>query len=392
MSRKSPRDGSSCDDRRVWLSAPQLAGDENALVRAALESGWITGAGPHVDELERMLAEVVGVAHAVAVSSGTAALHLALRALGVGAGDPVICSTLTYVASASPILYQGAEPVLVDAEEGSWNLDPRRLVESIERLVASGRRPAAVVCVDLFGQCANYAQIEEICDRYEVPLIEDAAEALGASHGRRAAGSFGLAAVLSFNGNKIITASGGGALVSSDPSIIEHARRLAAHSCDPAPHYQHSELGYNYRMSNVVAAIGCAQLRVLQDRVLQRRTVFERYREGLSDLPGLGFMPEATAGRSNRWLSCITLDPAEAGIEPEKLRQNLGNENIEARRVWKPLHLQPLFADNEVVGGEVAERIFERGLCLPSGPGLTVRDQDRVISIIRSALQDADQP
>lgn len=383
--------GRSFPAGRIWLSPPAATGDEMAFLRAALESGWTAGPERQVEELESALSEVLQVPNVLALASGTAALHLALRTLGVKAGQPVICSTMTYVASASPILYERAEPVFVDSEPESWNLDPVRLVEAIEALAAHGRKPAAVICVDLFGQCANYSEIEEICRRYEVPLIEDAAEALGASRHRRAAGSFGDAAVVSFNANKIVTATGGGALVSIDPALIEHARRLSVHACDPAPHYQHSELGYNYRMSHVVAAVGCAQLQSLQARVRRRRAVLDRYREGLSELPGLGFMPEAAGGRSNRWLTCITLDPEATRCRPETLRNALADKNIEARHVWKPMHLQPLFAGCKVVGGDVAEQIFDRGLCLPSGPGLTDRDQDRVISIVRDVLTNADQ-
>jgi len=277
--------------------------------------------------------------------------------------------------------------LFVDSEAHSWNMDPALLERALADLAGRGERAAAVIAVDIFGQCADYGRIEEICRQHEVPLIEDAAEALGATCNNRAAGSFGRAGVLSFNGNKIITNSGGGMLLSDDAALIEEARNLSTQARDPAPHYQHSRVGFNYRMSNLLAALGRGQLLHLEDRVAQRRRIFDRYRAGLADLPGVAFIPEAPWGRSNRWLTCVTFDPREFGADREAVRLALAEQDIEARPLWKPLHLQPLFQGCEVVGGTVAQKLFAAGLCLPSGSGLGPEDQDRVIAIIREAAR-----
>jgi pyridoxal phosphate-dependent aminotransferase EpsN len=298
---------------RVYLSPPHLTGEERALVEEAFASNWIAPLGPQVDAIEAEFAAAVGVPHAVALSSGTAALHLALRLLGVGPGDEVLCPTLTFVASANPVLYLGAEPAFLDCDPGTWTLDPALLAEELAERAARGRLPKAVVAVDLYGQSADYEAILAACEGHGVPVVEDAAEALGATYRGRSVGGFGRLGVFSFNGNKIITTSGGGMLVSADRELVERARHLATQARDPAPHYQHSELGYNYRLSNLLAAVGRGQLRRLDERVAARRRVFDRYRERLGDLPGLDFMPEAPYGRATRWLTCVTLDPGRFG-------------------------------------------------------------------------------
>jgi dTDP-4-amino-4,6-dideoxygalactose transaminase len=369
--------------QRIYLSPPHLGDDELTLVQNAFASNWIAPLGPHVDAFEQEFARLVGVPHAVALASGTAAIHLALQLLGVGPGDTVICPTLTFCATANPIVYQGAEPVFLDADPATWNLDPNLLRDELHARSVRGRLPKAVIAVDLYGQCAAYAPLLETCSRYEIPVIEDAAEALGATYQGRAAGGFGKCAAFSFNGNKIITTSGGGMLVSEDARLIERARFLATQARDPAPHYQHSAIGYNYRLSNILAAIGRGQLRVLGARVAARRRNFAYYRAGLDYLPGIAFLPQAPDGESHAWLTCITIDPDEFGTSRHEVMRALDAANIEARPVWKPLHLQPVFAGSAYRGGNVAAELFERGLCLPSGSAMTNTDLDRVIHVVR---------
>jgi pyridoxal phosphate-dependent aminotransferase EpsN len=340
-----------------------------------------------VDAFESEMAAYVGIGHAAALSSGTAALHLALILAGVPDGDEVICSSFTFSASANAVMYQRARPVFVDSDAASWNIDPDLLEEDLETCSKRGRMPKAVIAVDLYGQCADYARIEPLCKRYGVTLIEDAAEALGATCRPKKAGTFGKTAILSFNGNKIITTSGGGMLLSDDEALIKKARFLATQARDPAPHYQHSTVGYNYRMSNIVAAIGRGQLQVLDERVAARRAVFDRYLKTLRDLPGISFMPEAPYGRCNRWLTCIVVEPAAFGASREDIRLALEAENIEARPLWKPMHMQPVFAGCRAVGGAVSEGLFEKGLCLPSGSNLAKEDQERVIEIVRKCCK-----
>jgi dTDP-4-amino-4,6-dideoxygalactose transaminase len=370
--------------RRVYLSPPHMSGRELELVQDAFASNWIAPLGPHVDAFEREFAAHVGVCHAAALSSGTAALHLALLLTGVGAGDEVLCSSLTFSASANAITYCGARPVFIDCDAASWNMDPDLLETELQRCAAAGRPPKAVLAVDLYGQCADYTRIAPICERFGVPLIEDAAEALGATCAGRPAGSFGLAAAFSFNGNKIITTSGGGMLVSEEEALIARGRFLATQARDAAAHYQHSTIGYNYRMSNVLAAIGRGQLTVLEERVAARRANFEAYAAALADLPGIAFMPEAPYGRCTRWLTCLTIDPERFGATREQVRLALEAENIESRPVWKPMHLQPVFAGARRCGGAVAEGIFARGLCLPSGSALTPADLARTVATVRA--------
>jgi pyridoxal phosphate-dependent aminotransferase EpsN len=353
--------------------------DEVALLQDAFRSNWIAPLGPHVDAFEREFAAAVGVPHAAALSSGTAALHLALQILGVGAGDTVLCSTLTFVASASPITWLGAEPVFVDCSRETWNLDPALVAEEVEAASRRGKPPKAVIAVDLYGQVADLEPIGETCRRHGVELVEDAAEALGATYRGRSAGAFGRIAVFSFNGNKIITTSGGGMLVSPEKVLVQRARFLAQQARDPGPHYQHSVLGNNYRMSNLLAAVGRGQLRVLGQRVERKRAIFEVYRSALAGVPGIEFMPEASYGRGTRWLTAILIDPAEFGATREAVWLRLEARNIEARPVWKPMHLQPVFQGCRVLGGAVAKGLFERGLCLPSGTQMTDADVSRVI-------------
>ncbi|MFN4034211.1 MAG: DegT/DnrJ/EryC1/StrS family aminotransferase [Fimbriimonadales bacterium] len=368
---------------RLYLSPPYLTGDEASLLAEALQSGWVAPLGPQVDAFEREFAACVGAPYALALCSGTAAIHLALIEAGVGAGDEVAVSTLTFAASAFPICYLGARPVFIDSEPHSWNMDPHLLAEWLRNRAQVGRLPKAVVLVHLYGQSADIAPIQRLCSEYEIPLIEDAAEALGATYCNRSPGTFGMAGIFSFNGNKIITTSGGGMLVSHDARLIQHARKLATQAREPLPYYEHTEIGYNYRMSNLLAAVGRAQLRTLEERVRKRRWIFEQYRLRLSDLPGVDFMPEAPWGRCTRWLSVILIDARVSGVSAETVRQALEAENIEARPVWKPLHLQPVFQGYEVVGGAVAEDLFRKGLCLPSGTGMTEADIERVVAVIR---------
>jgi pyridoxal phosphate-dependent aminotransferase EpsN len=343
-----------------------------------------------VDAFERELAAYAGVLGVAALSSGTAAVHLGLKMLGVGAGDAVFCSSLTFSASANPILYEKAVPVFIDSEPDSWNMSPAALERALKEADRAGRLPRAAVIVDLYGQSADLDPLLALCERYGVPVLEDAAEALGADYKGTKCGGRGHLSVFSFNGNKIITTSGGGALVGNDLEALEKSRFWATQARDPAPHFEHSEVGYNYRMSNICAGIGRGQLRVLDARVAARRKVFARYAAALADVPGLDFMPEARFGRSNRWLTTLTLDPKSAGAAPLEIIQTLADENIEARPVWKPLHAQPIFAGHayypHAEGESVSDRLFETGLCLPSGSNLSEEDQNRVIVAVRRAL------
>lgn len=368
---------------RIYLSPPHLSGLEQEFVHEALASNWIAPLGPQVDAFEAEFAETVGARHALALTSGTAALHLALRLVGVGPGDAVVVSTLTFAGSVFPIHYLGARPLFVDSERASWNLDPALLAELLAECSRQNRLPKAVVLVHLYGQCAELDAVSDLCARYGVALVEDAAEALGARYRDRAAGTIGRAGVFSFNGNKIITTSGGGMLVSDDGALVATARKLAAQAREPAIHYEHHEIGYNYRMSNVLAAIGRGQLRCLDERVAARRRIFAAYHAHLHDLPGLVFMPEAPWGLHSRWLTTLTIEPEAFGADREAVRQALEAENIEARPVWKPMHLQPVFAQARCYGGAVAEQLFAHGLCLPSGSNLSDDDLERVVAVVR---------
>jgi dTDP-4-amino-4,6-dideoxygalactose transaminase len=370
---------------RIYLSPPDVGPLERQFLLDAFDSNWIAPLGPHVDQFEREFAAAIGVPHAVALSSGTAALHLALLANGIGRGDEVLTSTLTFAATANAITYVGAEPVFIDASAETWTLDPDLLEDELAARAKRRRLPAAVITVDLYGQCCDYARVAAACDRYGVPLIEDAAEALGARCGTRHAGAFGTCAAFSFNGNKIITTSGGGMLVSHDRAMVERARHLATQARDAAPHYQHSEIGFNYRLSNLLAAIGRAQLAGLEDKVARRRAIRARYETELGVLRGLTFLREAAYGRSNAWLACLTIDAAAFGASREDVRLHLESRDIEARPVWKPMHLQPVFRHCGVRGGTVSARLFETGLCLPSGSRLSAAEQSAVIAAIVEA-------
>jgi dTDP-4-amino-4,6-dideoxygalactose transaminase len=363
---------------RIYLSPPHLSGREIELLRETVESNWIAPLGPQVDAFERELAEVVDVPNALALSSGSAALHLALVVLGIGAGDEVACSSFTFSSSANAIVYAGATPVFVDSDQATWTMDTGLLA----RTLAERPKIRAVVAVDLYGQCCDYDALNEICERHGVTLVQDAAESLGSSYRGRPAGGQGALAGFSFNGNKIITTSGGGMLVSSNAGWIDHARKLSTQAREPAPHYEHTEIGFNYRLSNLLAAVGRAQLERLPERVESRRRINRRYRELLAGAPGISFMPEAAHGRSNCWLTCIVVDPEAAGTDRERIRLALEAEDIESRPLWKPMHLQPVYRDAPMVGGAVSASLFERGLCLPSGSALTDAEQERVVGIL----------
>jgi pyridoxal phosphate-dependent aminotransferase EpsN len=361
--------------------------EERRNVEEAFDGNWIAPVGPHLEAFEREICEATGAGAAVCLSSGTAALHLAVRLAGVRPGDEVFCSTFTFSASANPIVYEGARPVFIDAERSSWNMDPGILSDALERRAKVGRLPRAIIVTDIYGQCARWDDVAGVAAGYGVPVIEDAAEAVGASYRGRSAGLFGLLGVYSFNGNKIITTSGGGMLVSSDPGLIERAKKQATQARDPAPHYQHSELGFNYRMSNVLAGIGRAQLKALPQRVRRRREIFEFYKYALGDVDGIRFMPELTEGRSNRWLTCLTIDSARSDVTPAAVLAALAADNIEGRPLWKPLHQQPFFASSDAFGGSVADDLFARGLCLPSGSAMTEEDLNRVVVAMRGAFR-----
>ena len=369
---------------RIYLSPPHMGSLERELLLEAFDSNWIAPLGPHVDAFEREFADKVGLAHAVALSSGTAALHLALLLLGVSTGDEVVTSSLTFAASANAITYVGARPVFVDASASTWNIDPALFAEELDSSARAGKLPKAALVVDLYGQSADHDPLRAACVRHGIPLIEDAAEALGATYNGRAAGTWGDLSAFSFNGNKIITTSGGGMLGCSSSAQAQRARFLATQARDPAPHYQHSVVGYNYRLSNLLAAVGRAQLRALDSRIEARRRIHARYVELLADLPGIEFMPEAPYGRSTRWLTCITVDPAAFGATREDVRVALEALDIEARPVWKPMHMQPVFNDCRMRGGSVAERLFAHGLCLPSGSAMTDSQIEQVAEVTRS--------
>jgi dTDP-4-amino-4,6-dideoxygalactose transaminase len=371
----------------ILLSTPHMGKNELEFVKEAFTTNWIAPVGPHIDAFEQEFCEVTGAGYAAAVSSGTAAIHLALRLLNVGAGDDVFCSTLTFAATANPIIYQGAKPVFVDSDTKSWNMDPDLFCEAIAHRAKVGKLPRAVLLVHLYGQSADIDPILQVCDRYDIPLIEDAAEALGATYKGKTPGTFGKIGIYSFNGNKIITTSGGGMLVSNQPELVTKARFLATQARDQAPHYQHSEIGFNYRMSNVLAGIGRGQLQVLGERVAARRHNFDVYQQALGDLPGVQFMPEADFGTCTRWLTCLTIDPKKFGADREYVRLELAKQQIESRPVWKPLHLQPVFASYEFISKKVAENLFRDGLCLPSGSNLTDKELQQVINAIYAVYQ-----
>lgn len=370
---------------RLYLSPPHLSGAELEQVQEAFASNWVAPLGPKVEALERAFSETCGLAHCAATASGTAAMHLALRLLGVGPGDLVLASSLTFVASVGPAAQLGAEPAFVDSDSATWNMDPDLLAEALAELASQGRRVKAVIPTDLYGQCADYDRLLAVCEAYGVPLVADAAEAVGATYKGRHAGSGARAAIFSFNGNKIIITGGGGMLASDDEAFIREARRLSQQARDPAPHYEHSTLGYNYRLSNVLAAIGLGQLAVLPGRVARRRAIFEEYREILGQTPGLAFVPEAPYGRSNRWLSVVLVDRDVFGAGPEELRQARRPGTSRPGPCGSPCTSSPCSPSARVFGGAVSEDLFSRGLCLPSGSAMTRADVERVCAGLLAA-------
>ncbi len=373
-------------NNRIYLSPPHMGENERKYLTDAFDSNWIAPLGAHVDGFEKEMAEYLGVKHAAALTSGTAALHLVLRIMGITKGDIVICPSLTFAASANVILYENATPVFVDVDPKYWTIDLSSLENAIKKY-----NPKALIAVDLYGQSCDYDAITDLCEKYNVLLIEDAAEALGAEYKGEKCGSFGRIGILSFNGNKIITTSGGGMLVSNNKNYVKKARFLATQAREPDLHYEHKELGYNYRMSNLLAAVGRGQLLVLDKRVVARRKIFQRYFDALSQTAGFEFMPEAPYATSNRWLTTLTVDSKITGVNRTQIIDALEKENIEARPVWKPMHLQPLYKDCDyiTVGEEdVSGRLFENGLCLPSGSNLSLEDQERVIDIVLNCMSD----
>ncbi|MFC5773367.1 aminotransferase class I/II-fold pyridoxal phosphate-dependent enzyme [Ectobacillus antri] len=378
------------EKKRIYLSAPHMSGNEQKYIQEAFETNWIAPLGPNVDEFEKAIAETVGVNDAAAVSSGTAAIHLALQLLGVQQGDSVFCSTLTFVASANPIRYMNAEPVFIDSEPDTWNMSPKALSRALQEAKEKEKMPKAVIVVNLYGQSAKMDEIMQLCNQYGVPVIEDAAESLGSYYKGKASGTFGAFGVYSFNGNKIITTSGGGMLISNDTEAIQKARFLSTQARDEAVHYEHSQMGYNYRMSNILAGIGRAQLEVLQDRVEKKRAIFDRYTDALTDISSVTFMPELKETYSNRWLTVITVDEERAGVSVSDIITYLDRENIEARPVWKPLHMQPVFKGctyyTHEENRDFSETLFRTGICLPSGTGMLDEEQQRVISSLLHVL------
>ncbi len=369
------------DKPRIFLSPPHMSGNEQTRIAEAFESNYIAPVGPQLAMFEERFAAFVGVKHAVALSSGTAALHLALRHLQLQPGDEVLCSSLTFIASANPIVYERATPVFIDSDWESWNLDPNLVEEELKSCATRGKLPKAIVAVDLLGQSCDMQVLEDIAARFEVPIIDDAAEALGATYRGAPVGSRGMCSCFSFNGNKIITTSGGGMFCSNDGKMADSIRYFSTQARQPETYYHHTDVGYNYRLSNLLAAVGIAQLEVLPDRVAAKRRLFDTYRTALADLPGLRWMPEASFGTPTCWLSTLLVDPDRFGVSCEELRVAMESQNIEARRVWQPMHRQPVFSGCRHRGGAVSERIFQQGISLPSGTSMTPGDVERVVDV-----------
>ena len=366
------------DKPKIYLSSPHMGEEELLNVQEAFATNWISPAGPFIQQFEHDLATYCGTKGAAVVQSGTAAIHLALRLLDIQQDDLILCQSFTFIGSSNPILYEKAIPVFIDSEATTWNMCPQALEDSIVDLEKKGKRPKAIIVVHLYGMPAKMNEIMAIANRYNIPVIEDAAEALGSYIDGKACGSFGDFGVLSFNGNKIITTSGGGALLSNDTEALQKARFLATQAKENAPHYEHKEMGYNYRMSNIAAAIGVGQLKVLDKRVAARRANHDFYHELLSNVKGVEFLQEPQGFYSNRWLSCIMIDPSLSGIDREQLRLALEEENIESRPLWKPMHMQPLFENCGYYGTDFSEKLFQDGLCLPSGSNLTLEEKERI--------------
>lgn len=369
--------------KRIYLSVPHMGSDEERFVHDAFVCNRLSSVGPQLDEFEKEMSKLIGLP-SVALSSGTAAIHLGLRLLNVGPGDEVVTPTLTFVASVNPIRYLGAKPIFIDSERASWNLDPELLAGMLKKRATLNRLPRAVVVVHLYGQSADLDPIFDICNRYEVPVLEDVAQSLGATYKGKQIGSRGAVSAFSFNGNKIITTTGGGMLMAQKQELVDKARFWSTQARDPSIAYEHSEMGYNYRLSNVLAAIGLGQMRVLGERIRQRRAVFSRYRDALADLPGIEPMPQPTWGLHTNWLSCFLIHEARFGATRDEVMNALAAEDIEARPVWKPMHLQPLWRSAEQHGGSVAAELFEMGICLPSSSSLSPAEQERVVAIIHA--------
>jgi len=379
----------------ILLSSPHIGEHEQQYIQEAFSTNWVAPLGPNVDSFEKEVAELIQVKSAVALSSGTAALHLALILLDVKAGDKVFASSFTFVATVNPILYQGATPVFIDSDLDTWNMSPVALANALKEAKANNQLPKAIIIVNLYGQSANYDALCQLCDEYNVPIIEDAAESLGATYNNQYSGTFGKLGIFSFNGNKIITTSGGGMLVSDDEELIERARFLATQARDPAAYYEHSVIGYNYRMSNVLAGIGRGQLKVLFDRVNARREIFKQYQGALKTSAFIEMMPEIANGYSTRWLSTMLINPALSSLRPEFIIEQLKSFNIEARRTWKPMHQQPLFANTLYYphndNFSVSDYLFAQGICLPSGSNLNLHDIDRVINCLHDIFRRGEQ-
>ena len=374
-------------EEKIWLSSPHMGSEELKNVQEAFAANWIAPVGPFINQFEKNLSEYTQVKHAAVVQSGTAAIHIALRLLDVKKDDVVLCQTFTFIGSSNPIIYQNAVPVFIDSEDETWNMCPETLETAIKHHLKIGKKPKAIIVVHLYGMPAKMKEITTIADRYEIPIIEDAAEALGSSIDGKACGSFGKFGILSFNGNKIITTSGGGALLSNDENAITQARFLSTQAKDTAPYYEHSILGYNYRMSNISAAIGVGQLLVLEDRVKARRDNHNFYEKIFSKAEGVEFLMEPQGYYSNRWLSCVLFDELKnSNLSPEPFRKHLERNNIESRPLWKPMHMQPLYKDAQYFGGKVSEQLFQKGLCLPSGSNLTSDQKERIKKSIHSFL------
>jgi dTDP-4-amino-4,6-dideoxygalactose transaminase len=369
-------------NQRIFLSPPHLCGKELEYVLDAFSSNYIAPVGPHVTAFEKEFCTLTGAHFAAAVSSGTAALHLALILSDIGPGDYVACSTFTFAGSAFPIIYQGAIPIFIDCEERSWNMSPRLFEDAVQDNLKKGKKIKAVIVVHLYGQAADLDPIAEICNRYNIVLIEDAAESLGATYKGKSTGTIGPIGIFSFNGNKIATTSGGGMVVANDQNIVEKARFLSTQARDPFPHYEHSTIGYNYRLSNICAAIGRGQLSILKSRVEKKREIFNFYFRELSAIPGILFMPEADYGFCNRWLTCLTIDPKFIGTTAEQIRRALEKENIESRPLWKPMHLQPVFKKYPAFVNGVSEALFSKGICLPSGTNMSDADLENIVKTI----------
>lgn len=372
----------------IFLSPPHMGQEERKLIDEVFASNFIAPAGPMLRSFEKEMAEFLEIPYVVAVASGTAAIHLALRHIGINPGDVVLASTLTFIGSVSPVTFEGGELVFIDSDPQTWNMDPDCLATGIEKCIQAGKTIKAVIPTDLYGQCVDLERIRAICSQYEIPVLIDSAESLGATYKGKPSGSGAYASIYSFNGNKIITTSGGGLLASEDKQLIDHARKLATQSRDDFPYYHHSEIGFNYRMSNVLAAIGLGQLRVLEKRVQRKREINKKYRELFAEIPGISFMPEADYGRSNNWLTVMQVDQKQYRVTPQDILLALAKQKIEVRPVWKPMHLQPVFSDNLVINGHISEDIFKAGVCLPSGTAMSDNDIERIARLIITVLEE----